>query len=76
MLLLHGFPQTHYWWRHIVSALAEQHTVVATDLRGYGTTAAPAGGPAGEEYTKRDMAADLVELLGRLEIDRVAVVWP
>jgi len=74
VLLLHGFPQTHHCWRHIVPSLAERHTVLATDLRGYGTTSAPRGGPRGEGYSKREMAADLVELLGAVGIDRVAVV--
>jgi haloacetate dehalogenase len=74
VLLLHGFPQTHYCWRHIVPALAERHAVVLTDLRGYGSTSAPPGGPAGEGYTKREMAAELVELLSALEIERAAVV--
>lgn len=74
VLLLHGFPQTHYCWRHVVPALVERHRVLATDLRGYGATAAPAGGQAGEGYTKREMAADLVELLHKLDLGRVSVV--
>ena len=36
VLLLHGFPQTHYCWRAVIPALARTHTVVAPDLRGYG----------------------------------------
>jgi haloacetate dehalogenase len=74
LLLLHGFPQTHYCWRHVVPTLSERHTVLATDLRGYGASTAPPGGPRGEGYTKRELAADLVELLVRLGIDRVSVV--
>jgi haloacetate dehalogenase len=74
VLLLHGFPQTHFCWRGVVPALSQQHTVVATDLRGYGATAAPAGGPRGEGFTKRDMANDLVELMSALGFDRFAVV--
>jgi haloacetate dehalogenase len=73
-LLLHGFPQTHYCWRRIVPILAERHTVVATDLRGYGATSAPAGGPKGEGYTKREMASDLVELMATLGLRQFAVV--
>jgi haloacetate dehalogenase len=40
VLLLHGFPETHYCWRALLPTLAESHTVVAPDLRGYGGTRA------------------------------------
>jgi pimeloyl-ACP methyl ester carboxylesterase len=40
VLLLHGFPQTHYCWRHVIPALAEANTVVAPDLPGHGSAAA------------------------------------
>ncbi|TQM35328.1 alpha/beta fold hydrolase [Pseudonocardia cypriaca] len=74
LLLLHGFPQTHACWSRVAPALARQHTVVAPDLRGYGASRAPAGGPQGEGYTKREMARELVELMGRLGHRRFAVV--
>ena len=74
VLLLHGFPETHYCWRGIASALASRHTVVAADIRGYGETAAPAGGPKGEGYTKREMGSDLFELMDALGHPRFAVV--
>ena len=74
VLLLHGFPQTHTCWSGVAPALARQHTVVAPDLRGYGASRAPAGGPHGEGYTKREMARELVELMERLGHARFAVV--
>ena len=74
VLLLHGFPQTHYCWRGIVPALVEAHAVIAPDLRGYGGSRAPAGGPRGEGFTKREMAEELVDLMRRLGFDRFAVV--
>ena len=74
VLLLHGFPQTHQCWRKVIPALAATHTVVAPDLRGYGGSTAPPGGPKGEGYTKRELAAELVELTGVLGFDRFAVV--
>jgi haloalkane dehalogenase len=37
VLLLHGFPESSYMWRHLMPALAEAgHRAVAPDLPGYG----------------------------------------
>jgi haloacetate dehalogenase len=74
VLLLHGFPETHVCWRGVAPRLAEAHTVVAADLRGYGATRAPAGGPHGEGFSKREMALDLVELMRGLGHERYDVV--
>jgi haloacetate dehalogenase len=74
LLLLHGFPETHVCWRHIAPALATSHSIVAPDLKGYGASEAPAGGPQGEGYSKREMAGELVELMGALGHERFAVV--
>jgi len=41
VLLLHGYPQTHIEWRKIAPELARNHTVVMTDLRGYGPQPGP-----------------------------------
>ena len=45
LLLLHGFPQSHLIWHKVAPALADHFTVIATDLRGYGSSSAPPGGP-------------------------------
>jgi haloacetate dehalogenase len=74
VLLLHGFPQTHFCWRSVLPGLTDAHAVVVTDLRGYGATTAPPGGALGEGYSKREMAADLVDVMARLGFDRFAVV--
>jgi hypothetical protein len=34
VVLLHGWPQTWYEWRHVMPALAKNYTVVVPDLRG------------------------------------------
>jgi haloacetate dehalogenase len=74
VLLLHGYPQTHYCWHRVAPELVRSHAVIAIDLRGYGASRAPRGGPLGEGYSKREMAADAVSLLDALGIERPAVV--
>ncbi len=74
VLLLHGFPQTHRCWDAVAPRLARDHRVVAPDLRGYGGSQAPPGGAQGEGYSKREMAAELVELMAALGHARFAVV--
>jgi haloacetate dehalogenase len=74
VLLLHGFPETHFCWREVAPRLAGEHAVVAPDLRGYGASRAPAGGPHGEGFSKSEMAGELVELMSALGHDRFAVV--
>jgi haloacetate dehalogenase len=74
LLLLHGFPETHACWHRIAPLLAERHHVIAPDLRGYGASEAPPGGPHGEGYTKREMAFELATLMGELGHERFAVV--
>ncbi|MFG2884590.1 alpha/beta fold hydrolase [Streptomyces sp. NPDC048297] len=70
--LLHGFPETWYGWRKQIPVLAEQFTVIAPDLRGYGDTDKPAHG-----YDKRTMANDLVALMDHLGHERIALIgWP
>jgi haloacetate dehalogenase len=66
LLLLHGYPQTHAIWHKIAPTLAEQFTVVATDLRGYGRSSKPIGLPDHSNYSKREMAADQVEVMRQL----------
>jgi haloacetate dehalogenase len=69
VVLLHGFPETSYAWRHQITVLAERYRVIAPDLRGYGETDKPAAG-----YDKRTMALDIVELLKALGISKIALV--
>ena len=74
VLLLHGYPQTHAMWHRVAPALAEHHTVVAADLRGYGDSAKPPGGGDHAAYSKRAMAADQAGLMAALGHERFAVV--
>ena len=66
VLLLHGYPENHLMWRHVAPALAEDHTVVLADLRGYGDSGKPAPDAVGLVYSKRLMARDQVGLMRQL----------
>jgi haloacetate dehalogenase len=74
VLLLQGWPQTHLEWRHVAAVLAQQFTVVATDLRGYGDSSKPPSGESHAGYSKRAMAQDQVEVMRQLGFERFAVV--
>ena len=74
VLLLHGYPQTHAMWHKIAPKLAQDFTVIATDLRGYGDSSKPDGGPDHSGYSKRAMAQDQVEVMGQLGFEEFFVV--
>ena len=73
LLLLHGNPLTHVMWHKIAPRLAEEFTVVATDLRGYGDSSKPPGGEDHSGYSFRTMARDQVEVMGALGFERYLV---
>jgi pimeloyl-ACP methyl ester carboxylesterase len=58
LVLLHGWPQTWYEWRHIAPELARQYTLVMPDLRGLGDSSRPADG-----YDKKTVANDIWRLV-------------
>ncbi|HZC53887.1 MAG TPA: alpha/beta fold hydrolase [Mycobacterium sp.] len=57
------------------AALAERFTVVCADLRGYGDSDKPAGGPDHAAYAKRVMAAEQLEVMRALGYQRVCTGW-
>ena len=73
LLLLHGYPQTRSCWHRVAPVLARRFTVVAADLRGYGQSSKPPGGPDHAAYAKRAMAADMVAAMEALGHARFAV---
>jgi pimeloyl-ACP methyl ester carboxylesterase len=66
LLLVHGWPQNWWSWRHVIPPLAERFRVIAPDLRGFGWSEAP-----DEGYDKEQLAGDLLALLDALELERV-----
>ena len=70
VVLLHGWPQTWYTWRHVMPPLAEAgYRVVAVEYRGAGESDKPLGG-----YDKAAMAADIHALVRRLGAARINLV--
>jgi haloacetate dehalogenase len=73
LLLLHGYPQTHLMWRKIAPRLAAEFTLVIPDLRGYGDSSKPPAGSDNENYSKRALALDQVEIMAALGHERFMV---
>ena len=73
LLLLHGHPRTHTTWHRVAPMLADAHTVVCPDLRGYGESSKPESTADHEPYSKRAMARDCVALMRALGHERFAV---
>jgi pimeloyl-ACP methyl ester carboxylesterase len=69
VVLLHGFAETSHMWLPLIAKLAQTHTVIAPDLRGFGQSSASADG-----YTKAAMAQDIHALVKSLNHDRIRLV--
>ncbi len=70
VVLLHGFPEFWYAWRHQLVGLAERgYRAVAVDLRGYGDSDKPPRG-----YDLWTLAGDVAGLVPALGEDRAAIV--
>ncbi|GAA2735445.1 alpha/beta hydrolase [Pedococcus aerophilus] len=70
VLLLHGFPQFWWAWRHQMQALADAgYRACAMDLRGYGASDKPPRG-----YDTRTSATDVASVLRSLGASQAAVV--
>lgn len=63
LLLLHGFPQNWFCWRHQLLELGRRFRVVALDLPGYGASEKP---PGKENYSPEIVLGDLREAVGVL----------
>mgnify|MGYP003906977567 FL=1 len=69
LVLLHGFPQTWYEWRHVMPALAKNYTVIVPDLRGLGDSSKPSTG-----YDGNTTAEDLNQLISQLGFKKILLV--
>ncbi len=72
VVLLHGFPETSYSWRHQMEPLASAgYHVVAPDLRGFGESEQPLAVSA---YDQVELAADVAGLIDALGGGKAVVV--
>jgi pimeloyl-ACP methyl ester carboxylesterase len=69
VVLLHGWPQTWYAWRHVMPILAQSHTLIVPDLRGLGDSDRSATG-----YDNRTVATDIERLVRQLQLAPVCLV--
>ena len=66
VVLLHGYPQSWYEWRHVMPALAKNYTVIAPDLRGFGDSSRPLTG-----YDGNTTAEDIYQLISQLGFNNI-----
>jgi len=71
--LLHGAPQRRVSGAAVARELARDHTVVVTDLRGYGDSGKIEGDREHNLYSKRTMALDAVEVMKHFGFERFTV---
>src|SRR5712671_3155554 len=73
LMLLHGYAQTNVMWHKVAPELAKHFSLVIADLPGYGWSAVPEAGRDHAPYTKRAMAAVMVEVMAALGHARFAL---
>lgn len=71
MVMIHGFPDFWYTWRHQMERLSDQFQVVAVDLRGYNESDKPKGV---ENYAMPLLVSDIVAVIRHLSREKAIVV--
>jgi pimeloyl-ACP methyl ester carboxylesterase len=69
VILLHGWPEFWYSWRHQIPVLSERFKVIVPDMRGFGFSDKPLSG-----YSTRTAASDIFELARSLGHGQVSLV--
>lgn len=72
VILLHGFPEFWYGWRHQIPALVQAgFRVIIPDQRGYNLSECPKGTRA---YRMEELGKDIIGLLDHFGIDQIDLV--
>ncbi|HEY9662381.1 MAG TPA: alpha/beta hydrolase [Allocoleopsis sp.] len=71
MLMLHGFPEFWYSWRHQIPVFARNYKVVALDMRGYNNSEKP---PGLDAYRMQELVKDVVGVIQELGYGRCVLV--
>ncbi len=71
VVMVHGFPDFWYTWRHQMVALAPHFQVAALDLRGYNLSDKPV---AGEQYAMRYLVGDVQAVIRHTGRDKAIIV--
>jgi pimeloyl-ACP methyl ester carboxylesterase len=71
VVMIHGFPDFWYSWRHQIPALAKHFQVVAIDMRGYNKSDQPLGV---ENYTMDKLVGDVLAVIDHFKQDRAVIV--
>src|SRR5437667_12098253 len=66
LLLIHGYAQSNVMWHRVAPELARHFTLILPDLPGYGWSVAPRASADHEPYSKRAMAAVMIEIMEQL----------
>lgn len=74
LLLLHGHPQSMAMWHLVAPALAQTHSVVMMDLRGYGDSSRPDADANHTLHSKREMALDALAVMASHGFERFDVL--
>lgn len=71
MVMIHGFPDFWYSWRHQMAGLQDDYQVVAIDQRGYNLSDQPAGD---EHYDMQLLIADVAAVIRHFDQDKAVIV--
>ena len=71
VVMVHGFPDFWYSWRHAMTALSDTYQVVAIDQRGYNLSDKPTGV---ESYALRLLVADVAAVIRDVGRERATIV--